>query len=269
MSIAHRIVEEVAHREEVDPVDIKPTLHEVVDTEALESLSTSTEHRSFGRYPSVEFLYHGYAVTIDADGSVHVDEHTSIRGDVSNTPEGNTADPGDRERAMRAIADITGARDRPFSDRLDRLMEMVTEILGTESATLSYVDGETYVFEAIAGTVSAEVRTGETVPLVETVCKRVIEAEHALVLSDVEATAPELADSTCDVSSYIGVPVFADGEVYGTFCFYGTDARAEEFTDWDLALIELTSNWVSAELEQRERERTLHATTTDRPYGVS
>lgn len=269
MSIVHRIVTKVAQREGVDPTDIKPTLNEVVDIEALEALSTNTESRSIDPYPLVEFLYHGYAVTVNGDGSVQVDEDTSISEDASNTSDSNTAESGDRERAMTTVADIIGARDRPFIDRLDRLLQAVTEILGTESATLSYVDGETYVLEAVAGTVNADIQPCETVPLVETVCKRAIETEQALVLNDIEAEAPELADSTYDVSSYIGVPVFVDGEVYGTLCFYSTNARAEEFTDWNLALVELMSYWVSAELEQREQKRAFHATTTNRPYGVS
>lgn len=268
MSIVYRIIEKVAHREGVDPTGIKPTLSEVVDIDALEALSTNTEYRNFDPYPLVEFLYHGYAVTVNGDGSVHVDEDTSISEDTSNTSDSNTAESGDRERAMTTVADIIGDRDQPFIDRLDRLLQAGTEILGMESASLSYVDGETYVFEAVAGTVTAGTQTCETVPLVETVCKRAIETEQALALNDVEAEAPELADSTYDVSSYIGVPVFVDGEVYGTFCFYSTNARAEEFTDWNLALVELMSYWVSTELEQREQKRTLHATTTNRPYGV-
>lgn len=265
MSIVHRIVEEVAEREGVDPLDLNPPLQEVVDIDALEALCINPEKGNSGRYPSVEFLFHGYAVTINGDGSLYVDEQPSRREDISNTADRNTVESGDRERAMTAIADTIGAHARPFNDRLDRLLEVGTEILGTESGTLSYVDGETYLFEAAVGTVNAEIKTDETVPLEETVCKHAIETEQALVLSDVEANAPELADSTYDTSSYIGVPVFVDGEVYGTFCFHSTNVRAEEFTEWDIALVELISNWVSAKLEQRKRERALHATTTDRP----
>lgn len=268
MSIVHRIVEKVAQREGVDSVDLDPTLHEVVDIEALEALSSDVDHRQLGRYPSVEFMYHGFAVSTHGDGTVRVEERSSLSDRISNTSDERTAQPDDRERAMTAVADIIGAHDRPFGKRLDRLLDDVTELLGTEAAALSYADNDTYVFEAVAGTENVEVQTGETVPLAETVCKRVIETEEALDLSDIEADAPELADSACEISSYIGVPVFVDGEVYGTFCFYSTDARSEAFTEWSLALVELVSTWVSAELERRARARTLHATTTDRPYSV-
>jgi signal transduction histidine kinase len=40
--------------------------------------------------------------------------------------------------------------------------------------------------------------------------------------------------------------------VYGTFCFYGTDTRAEEFSEWDVTLVDLMSRWVSYELQRKQ-----------------
>jgi GAF domain-containing protein len=107
------------------------------------------------------------------------------------------------------------------------------------------------------------------IPLANTACKRVVETEQTLVLGDLEADAPEVANTGYGVSSYLGVPVFVDGAVYGTLCFYDRDARAEGFTHWELAFVELLRNWVGSELEQRQRERALHASTTERPYAGS
>lgn len=70
MSTVHRIVEEVAQREGVGPMNIEPAPHDVVDIDAPEAFSTEAEHRSVGQHLSVAFLYHGYSVTVDGDSCV-------------------------------------------------------------------------------------------------------------------------------------------------------------------------------------------------------
>ena len=70
-----RIVERIAEREGVDPIELSPPLHDVVDTEALESLFASDAPT--GANASVTFTYRGYTVRVDGSGAVHVDESPS------------------------------------------------------------------------------------------------------------------------------------------------------------------------------------------------
>ena len=85
--------------------------------------------------------------------------------------------------------------DRPFIEQVDALLEVVREAVGTDYATFSYVDNDTYVFEALDVPADVDLQAGETEPLAELPnCKHVVETEQALVLNDVEAEAPELAD---------------------------------------------------------------------------
>nr|WP_170155581.1 HalOD1 output domain-containing protein [Halopiger aswanensis] len=76
-SISLKVVEKVADREGVDPVDLTPPLHTVVDTEALDSLfqSTSSTERAVGK---VEFQYQGYQVQVDSSGEVQIGETVSF-----------------------------------------------------------------------------------------------------------------------------------------------------------------------------------------------
>ena len=138
-----------------------------------------------------------------------------------------------------------------------------------DAATLSYVADGTYVFESVDVAADVDIRVGEAVSLADTVCKRVVESEQAVVLRDVEADAPELADSALGVAAYLGVPVLVDGSVYGTFCFYDEEPRAEAFSEWELAFVELLGNWVSSELEGRRREWALQRQRSERPHGKS
>jgi putative methionine-R-sulfoxide reductase with GAF domain len=273
MSILHTIVDKIADREGVEPTELDPPLNDVVNVEALEELITDTETQHEGPGPLVEFVYVGYTVKIGADRNVSISEASTIdefSGDIAGgSLENASAKLGHHENAMKDVADCISARERAFVPRLAGLLEVVRKVLRMESATLSYVDDGSYVFEAVDVAEDVQIHAGEVVSLEDTVCKRVVTTEQTLVLSNVEADAPELANSAFAVSSYLGVPVFVDGDVYGTLCFYDPDVREEEFSEWDLAFVELLSNWVGSELERRNRERAVHASTTERPYAAN
>jgi signal transduction histidine kinase len=89
-------------------------------------------------------------------------------------------------------------------------------------------------------------------------CERVVLTEETLVLGNVAEEAPELADRAGNrelgINCYLGTPVIVDDEVYGTFCFYDTDARTEPFSDWEVTLVDLMGRWVSAALERELTE---------------
>jgi len=165
-----------------------------------------------------------------------------------------------RERALSSAYEVITDPDRSFSEQVNDLLAVVREATGTDYATLSRVRGDEYVFESVFAPEGADLQVGDTVDLSWTNCERVVECERTLVLNDVESDAPELADrpgnADWGISCYLGSPVFVGGEVYGTFCFYDKEARTQDFTDWQVAFVDLLGNWVSSELErQRDTER--------------
>lgn len=270
MDVLYSVLSDIANREGVDPVDLEPPLYEVVDERTVDALVSRGPSPQDSQPNIAEFTYYGYSVTVDGSGDITVIDQEEAADETSISSEGRVSEKaiveiGERERVLKKTADIIAARDRPLVNRLEGLLKVVRDTLGVESAALSYVDTDTYVFEAVDVAPNVELQAGEIVPLAETVCKQVVETEQALVLRDVAVDAPELSDTAFEVSAYLGVPVFVDGDVYGTFCFYDTQARSEAFTEWDLALVEILSKWVSSELEGRKRERALHATTFERP----
>jgi len=170
-----------------------------------------------------------------------------------------------RERALRDAYEIS-VSDRPFPQKVDALLKLGREVLDLTFGTLSHVQGETYTFEAVAAPSDTDITEGKTVPL-ETLpnCKRVVETEETLVLRNVATEAPELLDSEWGITAYLGAPVVVDGEVYGTFCFYSTEARNVEFSDWETTFVELLSTWMSTALERRHYTDLLGALETTFP----
>ncbi|RLN01761.1 ATP-binding protein [Haloarcula sp. Atlit-7R] len=164
-----------------------------------------------------------------------------------------------RERTLREIYAVISRKDMDFEAKVKRLFEIGQHVLGTETAALSRIDGDRYVFEIVTdrtGTTEA----GDTVPLEATNCERAVIEEQTLVLADIAEDRPDLAEragyTEMGISCYLGTPVIVDGSVFGTFCFYGTDPR-DSFSEWEVTLVELMGNWVSYEQERERREQEL------------
>ncbi|MDS0259721.1 ATP-binding protein [Haloarcula sp. S1CR25-12] len=175
--------------------------------------------------------------------------------DVTERKERETA-LVERDRVLREVYRITSDKDRGFEEKIDALLGLGRDVLGTDCAALSKVDGNEYVFEIIHDP-SGEVSQGDVVPLGATNCERAVVDERTLVLSDVGAEAPELTDragfTEMGISCYLGTPVWVDGDVDGTFCFYDTEPRSDAFSEWEVTLVDLLGSWVSYEQERERR----------------
>ncbi|MBV0900597.1 hybrid sensor histidine kinase/response regulator [Haloarcula salina] len=170
---------------------------------------------------------------------------------------------GQREETLRETYRVVSRKDLDLEAKVERLLDIGREALGTDIAALSRIEGDTYVFEIVRDP-TGETEAGDTVPLAATNCERAVVEEETLVLADIASDAPDLTEragfTEMGITCYLGTPVVVDGEVYGTFCFYDTEPR-EPFTDWEVTLVELMGNWVSYE---RERERHREELTRER-----
>jgi signal transduction histidine kinase len=160
-----------------------------------------------------------------------------------------------RERVLREMYEIVADRESTFTEQVETLLELGREELDTAYGTLSRIEGDDYVFEVVSAD-DDSIESGDVVPLSATNCEIAASREQTLVLGDVARDAPEETDragyTEWGIACYVGAPVFVDDDVYGTFCFYDTEARADQFSDWGVTLVDLMSRWVSYEL-QRQR----------------
>ncbi|MFB6121336.1 MAG: ATP-binding protein [Halobacteriaceae archaeon] len=165
----------------------------------------------------------------------------------------------ERERVLRRMYDVSADRTRSFEEQVDELLALGCETLGTDYGTLSRIEGDEYVFEVVRAP-DDSLSAGDTVPLSETNCERTAATEETLVLANIEEEAPSLASRAGNrdlgVACYLGAPVVLDDGVYGTFCFYDDEVREGGFSEWEITLVDLMSQWVSAELA---RQRTTEA----------
>lgn len=159
-----------------------------------------------------------------------------------------------RETILREVHEITSDRDATFTEQVEALLAVCREELGVTFGTLSRIDGEEYVVEVVDA-VDDTVHPGDVVPLEATNCEMAARDRQTVVLGDIDRDAPAETDragyTEWGVRCYIGTPVFVDGEVYGTFCFYGTEPRDGQFTDWEVTLVDLLGQWAGYELQRQ------------------
>jgi PAS domain S-box-containing protein len=166
-----------------------------------------------------------------------------------------------REETLREIYDIISDADRSFEAQVEALLALGQRVIGAEYGSLARIRGNEYTFEVVAapeGTIEA----GDTFDISATNCERTIVTEETITMADIATDEPAYADrpphAEFGVDCYVGTPILVDGDVYGTFCFYGTESRSEPFSEWEVTFVDLLGKWISRELDRQRVEDQLN-----------
>ncbi|QLH84862.1 bacterio-opsin activator domain-containing protein [Halosimplex pelagicum] len=161
------------------------------------------------------------------------------------------------ERALRDLQRLASSRDRSFDEKLERALAVGCERLDLPLGYMTRIDGDTQTVVAANG--DAGVEPGTRQPVAESYCRRTVETDGLLALEHAagEGWDDDPAYERHGMECYLGGKLLVDGELYGTLCFGADDAREAPFSDAEETFIELLIEWVSYELERREREQDL------------
>ena len=111
----------------------------------------------------------------------------------------------------------------PTPEDIERMLRDVREVLRMDVAFVSEFDGDQLVFRKLEGDAeSFGWREGQSFPLDESYCKRVLDGRVPQVVPDAkgeDATKNLRVTSEADMGSYCAVAlVLSDGRLYGTLC---------------------------------------------------
>ena len=140
---------------------------------------------------------------------------------------------------------------------IEDMLRDVREAFRMDVAFVSKFDRDRLVFRKLEGDAeSFGWQEGESFPIDESYCKRVLDGRIPRVVPDAkreEATRDLRVTSEADMGSYCAVPlVLSDGRLYGTLCCvsHEPDPRLRES---DLGIMERTAKWLVEQLERRGR----------------
>ena len=145
----------------------------------------------------------------------------------------------------------------PTPESLEDMLRDVREAFRMDVAFVSKFDRDRLVFRKLEGDAeSFGWQEGESFPIDESYCKRVLDGRIPRVVPDArreEATRDLRVTSEAGMGSYCAVAlVLSDGRLYGTLCCvsHEPDPRLRES---DLEIMERTARWLVEDLERRGR----------------
>ena len=138
---------------------------------------------------------------------------------------------------------------------IEDMLRDVRQALQMDVAFISQFNADQLVFHKLEGDAeSFGWQEGESFPIDESYCKRVLDGRVPQVVPDAkreDATKDLRVTSEADMGSYCAVAlVLSDGRLYGTLCCvsHEPDPRLRER---DLGIMERTARWLVEQMERR------------------
>jgi hypothetical protein len=136
-----------------------------------------------------------------------------------------------KEWAVRVASIAAGASTRPGSEIVERsigsLLRIVREHLKLDVVFVGeFVDGHR-VFRQISSSARELFQVGQSHPLEESVCQRIVDGRLPHLLHDLAGARMMygMPEYFKNIGAHIGVPVrFADGTLYGVLCGFSREA---------------------------------------------
>jgi GAF domain-containing protein len=151
----------------------------------------------------------------------------------------------------------SGGGFRLTPKKIEEMLSAVREVLEMDVAFVSEFAGDRMVFRALEGDAeSFGWREGESFPIDESYCKRVLDGRIPQVVPDAkreDATRDLRVTSEADIGSYAAVPlVLSDGRLYGTLCCV-SHTPDPWLRERDLGLMERVARQLIEHLEREGR----------------
>ncbi len=158
------------------------------------------------------------------------------------------------ETALKQLHEIAADAQASLANRINRLLHLGNTVFGLAIGLVSRIDGGRYEVLHVASE-DGEPAPGTVFDLSSTYCINMLSANRTLGFHHVAAS--EIRSHPCYLTfrleSYIGTPLYVDGECLGTLSFTSPEPT-DPFKEDDFDLIRLFAQWVGTEMA-RERDR--------------
>ncbi|MDP5017231.1 MAG: response regulator, partial [Dolichospermum sp.] len=134
------------------------------------------------------------------------------------------------------IADFNNVEEL-FTDYLDT----GCQVLEFSAGAVGQINNQIYSFLAVKSDFDSLV-PGLQINLSDAYCGKVVDQQKTVAFHHVQQIEEMRCHSlyqSLKIESYIGTPIWVNGKIYGTLCFFSTHARPEKFESHEQQIIEL------------------------------
>ena len=214
-------------------------------------------------------LAHGYARVVQGEGGVRIPT-TSLVIELATATQGfnhmtrvlgeRTSQLQERAAYTQLLYTITSQVTDDIEQRLDRALELASELLGLDRGIVGIIDGDGYNVEHVHPP-SGPVGRGQRLELETTFCSLITDDRPLVAVHDVGRS--ELAQHPCYLAlgfeSYIGVYLVVDGKPIGTLSFSAASPRRTPFSEVEREFVAMLARWVGSALERKRLDGELAA----------
>ena len=162
------------------------------------------------------------------------------------------------EDTLRALHEITSAQTLPFLQRLKALLENGCRQFSLPIGILSHIHDDKYEITQIV-IPDETIKPGDVLELGNTYCRETIKANGPIGFE--HAGTSDWKTHPCyreyHLETYIGIPVVAGKNVYGTLNFSSPHPRQTPFTATEREILSLMGQWVGSEIHRQQTEHSL------------
>ena len=159
-----------------------------------------------------------------------------------------------------------------LEERFADYLETGCQILGFTTGIISQIDDQIYTILAVTSDLEY-LKPNLDLNLSYTYCTEVIKTKLTIAYAHVGKIAQmqrHLVYQNLKLESYIGTPIFVNGEIYGTLNFSSTEIRRQDFAEKEKEFIELMAQSIGsviatyqAQIKRQQAQDKLHQAHTE------
>lgn len=154
-----------------------------------------------------------------------------------------------QQAALRALNEIASIPVFDAEEQLKRALEIGSRYLGLPCGTVSRVQGNQYQIKISVGYKCPRPSVG---PLSNYFCEFTLRNQDVFACEEISRSeyANHYAIKHMSVDTYIGVPIWLQGKIYGVLSFDSERSRYQAYDDLDKDFMRLLARWVGVTLER-------------------
>ncbi len=160
-----------------------------------------------------------------------------------------------QQAALHSLNEIASLSAVDPDEQLRRALSLGARYLGLSSGVISQVNGDDYKVH-IQFSAQGQRDAPPASPLAKTYCSLTMSRRDVVAEDDIPASEyrQHPAYLLTQIESYIGVPLWINGEIYGTLCFNSRKTRHHQYDSLDQDFVRLLARWISSVVERLQQD---------------